>query len=199
MAKRFYFKLTSNIATSSWIRVWLYPMAFSVTQSSAESPGKWTLRYFLPYCLDFLIHSTLNKYFCLISKRASLFQCTSIVIGLHLMKLEKSVEGQFTIFKRKIFLNNFPFFILSTNNDVFILNAKFIRVCLEFRLNKARWLFLSHFWPLLEWVVFFRGNWGIIAKIGLSLKPNQVRLVQDIWFLNLQHTHTHHTAFFHSF
>ena len=43
-----------------------------------------------------------------------------------------------------------------------------------------RWLFLSHFWPLLWQIVFFETADGAVAKIKSSLKPNhhiQVTLV----------------------
>ena len=50
------------------------------------------------------------------------------------------------------------------------------RVCHGFRLNKSRWLFLSHFWS--KWCFWgYRG----ISKIGSSLKPNyrnQIKIVQ---------------------
>ncbi len=47
----------------------------------------------------------------------------------------------------------------------------------EFRLNKTKWLFTGHLWPLLSWEVFLKA----VVKINLSLKPNhhnQVKLVQ---------------------
>ena len=54
------------------------------------------------------------------------------------------------------------------------------RVYKGFRLNNARWSFLSHFWPLLKRVVFLEAA-GAVAKIDSSLKPihhNQIMLVQ---------------------
>ena len=36
---------------------------------------------------------------------------------------------------------------------------------------------LSHFWPLLKRASFFEAA-GTVGEIGLSLKPNQVKLVQ---------------------
>ena len=49
-------------------------------------------------------------------------------------------------------------------------------------IKKLSWLFLSHFWPLLQWVVFFK-TVGVVVKIGSSLKPNhhnQAKLVQSL-------------------
>ena len=53
------------------------------------------------------------------------------------------------------------------------------RVGQGFRLNKASWLFLSHFQPLLKQVVFLEAA-GAAVKIACILKPNhqnQVKLV----------------------
>jgi len=37
--------------------------------------------------------------------------------------------------------------------------------CIESVTNEARWLFSSHFWPLLKQIVFFEAT-GPLAKIG---------------------------------
>ncbi len=42
----------------------------------------------------------------------------------------------------------------------------------QIQINKARWLFLSHIWPLLTRVSIFEAAGVVVVKIGLSLKPN---------------------------
>ena len=42
--------------------------------------------------------------------------------------------------------------------------------------REARWLFFGHFWPLLNWVVFFEAA-GAVPKMGMCLKSNlQIKL-----------------------
>ena len=71
------------------------------------------------------------------------------------------------------------------------------RVCHGFRLAKQRWLFLSHFWPLLKQVSFFWGSWDrdnsanrlepktkpilhFLSKLGLSKSViHTLALVKD--------------------
>ncbi len=45
------------------------------------------------------------------------------------------------------------------------------KVCKDCRLKLARWIFLSHFWPLQNGVVFFEAL-GTITKIFSSSKPS---------------------------
>ncbi len=70
------------------------------------------------------------------------------------------------------------------------LNQIFSLVYHGLRLNKGGWLFLSHFWPHLKWVVFFDVI-GVEAKIGSSLKPNrhninwQIHSALDLSLINV--------------
>jgi len=49
-----------------------------------------------------------------------------------------------------------------------------------FRLpNKAIWLFLSFYWPLLKRASFYEAA-GVVVKIGLSLKPNHLYQIYPI-------------------
>ena len=43
--------------------------------------------------------------------------------------------------------------------------------------NEARWLFSSHFWPLLKQASFLEAT-GAVVKIGLSLKPDHHKQIK---------------------